>query len=392
LLFAVVLELVLIDLGVGLTTPVLPLYARSLGASIAITGTVVAVIGISRTLTDLPAGYLATKIDRRLLLTISPLLVFGSAAIAAMTPNYWLLIPACFLEGMGMSLVNTISMIVLADIVANKPNRGRIMSLYQAARRGGNGIGPLVGGLIANLINYRGVYVVYAILTLGSFVYTVFRLDKVALAPIQVKTTEVKQGKKKELFRLLVTPGFILITLVAFSFFFGRIASRRFIIPMVGQQTLGLAASSIGLALTLGTVANLLTLYFIGNLSDKIGSRPVVFISGLLSAASLVTYTLTHNLLTFILASIFWGFCTGFGGPARNVFLMDICPKSVYPLALSVYRTVADVGFFLGPLVLGLVGECAGFTWSLYLAAGVFFVVSTMFYVFTGGKLQNQSK
>ncbi|HUW64921.1 MAG TPA: MFS transporter [Spirochaetia bacterium] len=383
LLIAIVLELVLIDLGSGLTTPVLPLFARSLGAGIALTGMIVAVIGVSRTLTDLPAGYLAVRVNRRFLLCVSPLLVFGAAGLAAVAPNYWFLIPARLLEGVGMALVNTLAMIVLADTVANKSNRSRIMSLYQAARRGGNGLGPVLGGVLADLLNYRAVYVVYALLALGSFGWAFFRLRGLDMAPQREAAGDGKI-KKGELGRFLLKPGFILVAAVAFTFFFGRIASRRFIIPILGQQVLGLSTTAIGLSLTLATVSNLLTLYFIGNLADRIGSRPVVVMSGLLSALAFIAYAISHNFATFVLASVFWGFCSGFGGPARNVYLMDICPKHLYPLAVSVYRTVADVGFILGPFLLGLVGEAAGFQTALYVAAGLFVVVTVAFGVFAG--------
>lgn len=382
LLLAVILELVLIDLGSGMTTPVLPLYAGSLGAGIAMSGTIVGTIGFSRVLTDLPAGYLATKGNRRLLLTMAPLLVVVAAALAVVAPGYWLLIPSRLIEGVGIALVNTIAMITLADIVAGKGNRGRIMSIYQAARRGGNGMGPLLGGLVADWLGYRSVYEVYAVLALASFIWAWLGIPRSYAGRRTSPSGEKKPAG--ELKRFLVHPGFIVVCLVAFAFFFGRIASRRLIIPVLGSQVLGLSTSAIGLALTLATVSNLVTLYFIGNLTDRIGSRPVVVISGFLAAISVVGYALSTNFATFVAASVFWGFCSGFGGPARNVYLMDISPKHLYPILLSVYRTVADTGFILGPLLLGLVSAGAGLKWALYVAAGVFLMVTLAFWVIAG--------
>ena len=256
LLIAVILELVLIDLGSGLTTPILPLYAGSLGAGIALTGTIVGVIGVSRTLADLPAGYLATRINPRLLLVLSPLLVALAAGLAAAAPGYWLLIPARLLEGAGIALVNTIAMITLADSVAGKSNRGRIMSLYQAARRGGNGLGPLLGGLLADFLGYRAVYLVYAALAVASFSWAWSGIPR----SYEARRPVSKNGEKKtaaELKQFVRHPGFIVVCLVGFAFFFGRVASRRLVIPVLGQQLLGLSTSKIGLALTLATVSNL---------------------------------------------------------------------------------------------------------------------------------------
>jgi len=391
LLIAVILELVMIDLGSGITTPVLPLYAGSLGAGIGLTGSIVGVIGVSRTLVDLPAGYLATRVNRRLLLGFSPLLVAVAAAMAATAPGYWLLIPARLLEGAGIAMVNTIAMIALADSVAGKDNRGRVMSLYQAARRGGNGLGPLLGGLLADFLGYRAVYLVYAGLAGASFIWALLGIPRSYGARQQDASTGPRRadGETK---RFLRHPGFIAVCLVAFAFFFGRIASRRFIIPVLGQRVLGLSASAIGLALTLATVSNLLTLYWLGNLTDRIDSRPVVIASGVLSAAALVGYAVSNNFTTFVLASLFWGFCSGFGGPARNVYLMDISPKHLYPLLLGVYRTVADIGFVLGPFLLGLVSQAAGLGWALYVAAGLFLAVTAAFAAGASGGKDTRSR
>lgn len=380
LLIAIIMELLLIDIGTGLTTPVLPLYAHALGANLTTTGIIVGTIGISRALTDLPAGYLTTVLGRRKLLCTAPLLVFLAAATCAVTKNFWLLIPARLIEGTGAALVNTTAMVTLSEIVAGKTNRSRIMSYYQAARRGGNGFGPLLGGALADLLNFRAVYLLYALLAATSFTWALARINNVGGGRKRARSGE-RAGEKGNLKRFLISSGFILITAVAFTFFFGRVASRRLIIPLLGQQTLGLSTSAIGLALTMATAANLLTLYFLGDLPDRTGAGPIIFTSGLLSAAAFVAYALSRNLISFIAASLLWGFCSGFGGPARNIYLMDIAPDNIYPLAVGVYRTVADTGFLLGPFALGLLGQWRGFQAALYFSAALFCIVSFAFLV-----------
>ena len=58
------------QLGFGAVIPVLPLYANSFGVSQAAIGTTVAVYGLARLLTGLPAGRIADLLGRRSALAI----------------------------------------------------------------------------------------------------------------------------------------------------------------------------------------------------------------------------------------------------------------------------------------------------------------------------------
>ncbi len=382
---AILVELLLIDLGIGMTSPVLPLYAQTLGAGVAMVGGIVGALGVSRVFFDLPAGYLAGRCDRRWLLLVAPLFTLGAAVMTATATNFWVLLPARFLEGTGSALANTASLVILADAVAGRENRGRIMSLYQGVRRGATGLAPFVGGLLADAAGYRFVYWGYAAATFLALIWVLVVLVRLPLPSRRVPPRSVDAGERRRLSLrggFLFDPSFLLVSLMAFAFFFGRISVRRLIIPLLGKEVLGLSATYIGLALSLGTVATLVTLYFSGHLTDRMGAGKLVVLGGFLSALALVFYSFSDSLPTFLLASIFWGFTAGFGGPARNVYLMDIVSADLYPLAMGVYRTLGDLGFILGPVVLSLVAADQGLQASLYVAAGVFAVGSFLFGAF----------
>ena len=52
-------------LGTGMALPVLPLFAQSPGASIAATGSIVALVGVGTLAADVPAGVIVARLSRR---------------------------------------------------------------------------------------------------------------------------------------------------------------------------------------------------------------------------------------------------------------------------------------------------------------------------------------
>ncbi|MFH1086698.1 MAG: MFS transporter, partial [Chloroflexota bacterium] len=64
-LVALLCQVFLIMLGMGLVGPILPLYASSFGVSAAAVGMLVTAFGIARFITNMPAGALAERIGRK---------------------------------------------------------------------------------------------------------------------------------------------------------------------------------------------------------------------------------------------------------------------------------------------------------------------------------------
>ena len=69
----------LIGFGIGSTLPVIPLFAKSLGASLGLTGFIVAVKGIGNMTMNVPGGIFASKFSQKKLMLISAV---GIAAVS----------------------------------------------------------------------------------------------------------------------------------------------------------------------------------------------------------------------------------------------------------------------------------------------------------------------
>ncbi len=112
LLIAILSTIALADFGLGLNTVVLPLYAKSLGASIITIGLIIAAFGLARILVNIPVSIISKKLKSQYI-HIGMLFIFLGAAGYLLSTAYYQLFIFRFLEGFGSGIINTSSMIIL---------------------------------------------------------------------------------------------------------------------------------------------------------------------------------------------------------------------------------------------------------------------------------------
>ncbi|MBK8766158.1 MAG: MFS transporter [Burkholderiaceae bacterium] len=120
------------QLGFGALIPVLPLYAQAFGVPASAIGTTIAVYGLARMLSALPAGRLADLLGRRQSMAIGGLICTLGNLWCALAGSFPEFVMARFVAGVGAGWVQAAGMIVLADI-STPAQRGRMMSIYQGA-------------------------------------------------------------------------------------------------------------------------------------------------------------------------------------------------------------------------------------------------------------------
>lgn len=340
--------------GNGLVSPILSVYAATFSASTTMIGMIITLFGIGRLIANMPAGMLSQSFGRRPLLICGPaVLVVGSVG-AAVATSFEALLFWRFVQGIGSGIYMTTSTAGLADL-AEEGDRGRVMALYQAGMLLGAGIGPAVGGVIAAHYGYAAPFWAYALMSAIALLVAWWSAEETADTgstdggPARSQTHETRA--------LLADPLFMIVCLVNFALFFTRTASLWQLVPLLGHGEYRMGVDLLGLALGLSAIANFLMLPFAGAMVDRFGAGRVTVWSGVLTAAALGVIALGPTAGWFWAGMVLIGISNSMNGPSIAAYSAEVAPRRAYGPAMGLLRSFGDLGFILGPILVGLLDD-----------------------------------
>lgn len=385
---------VVVMMGQGIISPVLPLYAQSFGVGTAMIGLTITVFGAARLLVNLPAGFLSERYGRRLLLFGGPAVTALGSLAGGFAPTFGWLIASRFVAGAGSAMYMTGAMILLTDITTDE-NRGRMMSLYQGSLLAGVSMGPAIGGFVAEGFGLAAPFFFVAALATLAMLWSFGRMPETGAvrrgaAPAGPPAKEgpvaaeeqPDQTARQSVVSLLARPDFLLVSMLTLSIFLTRTGGRLTLLPLVGENRLGLSPGALGLVFTMMTVLNLGVLMPAGTMIDRLGRKAVIVPSALVTGAALVLFAVAGNVWLFVLAGVIHGIGTGIVGPAPAAYAADIAPPGMRGVTMGLFRTFGDSGFVIGPVLLGSLADLTSFGWALAFDALVLVSIALLFAVF----------
>lgn len=373
------------QLGFGLITPVLPAYARSFGLSAGAVGLVIGVYGLARFLANVPAGQLAERRGRKPVLILGTAITTVASALMATAGSLTQLLLYRLLAGFGAATVLTGGQVMVGDL-ATAENRGRMMSIYQGFFLIGVGLGPTPGGLLADHFGLRAPFVAYAVFSGLACVVALLVIRETKprqptrTTPITDPTPALAPPSRSGAARAVVwSAPFLLVGLVSFVQFFARTGAFFTVIPLLGKDRVGLGESQIGYAQTLAQVINLAVLYHAGLLADRLGRKRVIVPATLVCGLAVAMFALSGNYAMYLLSALVWGLGSGFAGPSPAAYVADLAPPALRGRVFGAYRSLADSGYIVGPILLGWLAGVGGYGLPLALTAALFLLSGALF-------------
>lgn len=381
-------QVFLIMLGLGLVTPILPLYAQSFGVGAAAVGSLVTVFGIARMVINIPAGQWTDRFGRRILLVAGPLITSISSFGFAFAGTFWQLLIWRVFQGIGSAVITTAAMVVLADL-SSAANRGRVMSLYQGALLLGAGAGPAFGGFLAEAFGIRVPFFIFGALTAVAGLWAFLRIPETrgwidGRRPEEATAAASRQKVplRPLLNRLMRNRDFLLVSAVTLGVFFTRAGGQMTLLPLLGHNELGMSEAAIGATFTLMFGVNFVALYAAGALSDRFGPKAVIVPSGIVTALSVWLFLYTGSVELFLANAVLFGIGTGMSGPAPAAYATDISPRDAIGPAMGLYRTISDLGLVTGPIILGWLADTSGYGAAFCTNAALVLITSIAFGLF----------
>ncbi len=377
--FVVCTSTALVMLGQGFVGPILPLFAKTFGVSAAAVGASLSAFALARLIFNVPAGFVADRWGRRLLLVGGPLLSGVGNILSGTAPTFELLLAWRFVAGVGSAIYMTGATIAITDI-ANDENRGRLMALNQGALLFGVTLGPAVGGITAEMAGLRAPFYLVGGSTFAAAVWNLLRVPETRPAG-DVRAPEGDEGKDDDggnAWGVLLISGFLLAGLVSAAVFFAR-SGRQALLPLMGSEQAGLSEGQIGGVFAVMALINLLLTFPAGTIVDRFGAKAAILPSAAVSMLAYLLFVPVGSPPAFWGAALVLALGSGLLGPAPAAFAAEVAPPESRGAAMGIFRSLSDIGFVIGPPIVGFLVDQLGFGWAFAANGSVLLSTALLF-------------
>jgi MFS family permease len=367
-------SLFLLIAATNILTPLLPDIRKDFGVSIAIAGVIVGSYGLARLIIDLPAGFVVDRIGHLRVSVVGLLLLGVSSILGLNAGSVEVLILARVGAGIAAAILGTV---ILAGLgaTATRTNRGKVMSFFHVANNAGIAIYPMIGGLVGLAFGWRATFAVTAALVVvaaGVLLPVLLRIDprRAVSSRIEEPHPHVLHGRSRAIALAAINFG-VLANMI------NRHGFRNTILPLYAATSLGLGGVSIATAIALMSITGLMVATPGGMLGDRIGRRRIIT-SGLAAiAVGDLVFLLTNDLWTFLAAAALIGFGDFFAS-SQTSLLSEVVPAENRTQVLGGYRFSADLGAFVGPIVLAAVMDVVSAQAAILVSVAILLTASAV--------------
>ncbi|WP_279192999.1 multidrug effflux MFS transporter [Corynebacterium stationis] len=266
--------------------PTLPAVGAEFGAPDSVVQLTLSGFFVGMALGQLMVGPISDVIGRRRLLIAGAIVALLASAIAALSPSIAIFVAARFLQGLGGGACVVLARAMVPDLLSGR-EAAKTYSLLMAILAIAPAVAPIVGGLLAEPIGWRGIYWVL------TGLHAVQLLVVLKIVPETGGQSPGGQGATGQRFlprvlsnyaTVLKSPrfwGFLTAMAFAFASMFCYIAASSFVF----QQEFGLSPRGYAAVFALNAVGMCVGSFVNSRCIDKFGTKKVML--GALSLALL---------------------------------------------------------------------------------------------------------
>ena len=361
-------------LGVGLITPLLPLYAQDLGATGIQLGIIFAGYGISNSILTPIMGRLSDRRGRKLFLCI------GLAGYTILSLGYvWAanvsqLTLVRVIQGVAGAMIIPIAMAYIGDL-SPEGEEGKWMGYANAAFFSGFGIGPLLGGALAERFGMNTSFYAMGGLCLLAFLVAVLLLPEIR----QRKIGEKGHLSLKDMSTSPMVRGLFSFRLVQAI---GRGSIMTFL-PIFAATYVGLGPTLIGVLLVVNMLPMMVLVGTTGRLADRFNRKALVILGNIIYLITLVLIPLANTFWQ----QIWLCFPRAIGGaismPAATALTVEEGRKFGMGSTMSILMMAMGIGFAVGPTLSGAIADSVDINAVFYFGGIVGLIGTGLFIWFT---------
>jgi len=367
----VLLAVFTVMLGLGIIAPLLPMYARTLGADGLVLGAIFSVFSLCRTLLTPVTGILSDRWGRKYFM-MGGLATYCLVSLAYIRADS---IPLLFLvrilHGMAAALVIPAANAYVGDL-APRNREGTYTGLFLVSFLLGFALGPALGGIL-----YDRLGIVSCFLTLGFLALLSFLLTWLWVPNLRSGTRERRDAPAEDSRSILGSP--LIVALLVFTLVsaLGR-GSIICFLPILATEKLGMSAGLLGTVLTTNLALAAVLQLPLGMTADRLNRKVLLLAGTMLSGAMFAAVPLATGFVGLFVINVLMGISMALVLPASQAMAVSAARGRGMGKVISFLQTATGAGFAAGPLLSGVIYQFGGIDPVFFVCAG-FLAAATLF-------------
>ncbi len=369
--FAVVwLSTVIGGLGIGMVSPLLPVFSQEMGA----TGIWLALAFSGFAITETPLmpfmGKLSDRFGRRIFMALG-LLTYALAALGyVFSSTYHLLVVFRMVSGIGAAMFFPVAFAYVGDL-SPRGKEGRYMGLFNVAFLIGWGAGPIIGGSVKDALGSDATFLSMMIMSALAFVLLMTLLPRERGGGSAGGAQE--GGSWLPLMRdTRLMAGCTFQAILGLSF--GAVLS---FLPVFMTTNLGASATAVGIVISCRALLNGVLQYPYGWLADRMSRVFLVVLGASVTAVGTFSIPWMRSFVPLLLLFSATALFESIAVPAATAIVVDRGRVLGMGVVMGFFNMAMAIGLLIGSLAGGVVQSTLGVD-SVFRYAAVIAVVGTI--------------
>jgi MFS family permease len=349
-------------------TPVLPVYAESLGASLTTVGIIGAAYALPQLLLRIPIGMWSDSLGRRKPLVIGGMItaLLGALGLWA-SPGPWSLILSRGLVGVGSAA--WVAFTIYAVSFYSQDNTAQVVGILNFIFSAAATASTVFGGLVADARGEKYAFLIAGMLAIAALVFVLFTREQ------QMPKTP---GFSRERLRQVThRPLLIMVSVMGILVFFAEFSSVWGFVPVYAAR-IGASDTQLGILTMLASVGAMFGSLGVATLIKYRGNVFTLVLGSIVLSLSLLSVPFIHNVSLLYSTQIINGL--GWGMLPTQLAALSIyhtAPRQ-RATAMGFFQAMYAVGMLTGPLFSGLLADYFGLSIIFYFSAAVCLPVLVM--------------
>jgi MFS family permease len=374
--------------GTYMRFPVVPLYARSLGADTVLVGLINGAFLLSAGALSLPLGLFSGRLGMKRLVGAGLLMLALSSFLLCVSNTPHQLIWIYLFSGAGLAAFGPTMMSYVAGF-SPPTHLGRSYGWYTTALYAGMSLGPGAGGYVAEWWGFPQVFLFSGLSIFLTFWVVFFFLPRARqVLPFSPPKPAIGMATIRDVSRNLPLLGSWLAT-GGGCFGLGIFITY---LPLHAHNR-GLTLGQIGLVFSIQGLVNAVSRFPLGHLSDRVKHRSLLVVWGLLGiAASLAAYGFSRRPLHFDLTAVLMGVSMGLTFTSVAALAVETVPSDLRGIAMGGYNSAIYLGMMVSAAGLGPVIKLIGFVDGFLLTTLLTILIAGASYLLMRGFTLNGAR